>query len=134
MTRLFADDSSLFYAAANIVDIAGIVNYHLHMLSNLAKQWLVTFNPLETESVLFTNEKVDFFPHLSFDNFGINFVDSNNQLGVILISNGQWHTHITSILSSATRNLGKMLTKLKYSISRNALKQMYMSYTHLLPP
>ena len=34
LTRLFADDSSLFYAAANIADIAGIINHDLQMMSN----------------------------------------------------------------------------------------------------
>ena len=54
LTRLFADDSSLFYAAARLSDIAGIINHDLIMLSNWAIQWLVKFNPLKTEVVLFT--------------------------------------------------------------------------------
>ena len=33
LTRLFADDSSLFYAAANMADIAGIVNHDLQILA-----------------------------------------------------------------------------------------------------
>ena len=47
LTKLFADDSSLFYASANNSDIAGIINHDLQLLSNWAKQWLVTFNPLK---------------------------------------------------------------------------------------
>ena len=31
LTRLFADASSLFYAAANIADIAGIINHDLQL-------------------------------------------------------------------------------------------------------
>ena len=54
LTRLFADDSSPFYSAAHIADIAGIINHDLQLLANWAKQWLVTFNPLKTEAVLFT--------------------------------------------------------------------------------
>ena len=54
LTRLFADDSSLFYSAAHIDDIAGIINHDMQLLSNWARQWLVTFNPLKTEAVLFT--------------------------------------------------------------------------------
>ena len=54
LTRLFADDSSLFYAATRLSDIAGIINHDLIMLSNWAIQWLVKFNPLKTEAVLFT--------------------------------------------------------------------------------
>ena len=46
LTRLFADDSSLFYSAAHIDDIAGIINHDMQLLSNWARQWLVTFNPL----------------------------------------------------------------------------------------
>ena len=53
LTRLFADDSSLFYSAAHIADIAGIINHDLQLLTNWAKQWLVTFNPLKTEAVLY---------------------------------------------------------------------------------
>ena len=41
LTRLFADDCSLFYAAANIADIAGIINHDLQLVSNWAKQWLI---------------------------------------------------------------------------------------------
>ena len=71
MTRLFADDSSQFYAAANIADIlfylqnAGIINHDLQMMSIWAKQWLLTFNPLKTEAVLFTLKKLDIF-HILF--------------------------------------------------------------------
>ena len=54
VTRLFVDDTSLFYAAAHIADIAGIINHGLQLLPNWARQRLVTFNPLTTEAVLFT--------------------------------------------------------------------------------
>ena len=37
-TRLFTDDSSLFYSAAHIADIAGIINHDLQLLTNWAKQ------------------------------------------------------------------------------------------------
>ena len=47
LTRLFADDSSLFYAAARLSDIAGIINNDLIMLSNWAIQWLVKLNLLK---------------------------------------------------------------------------------------
>ena len=64
LTRLFADDSSLFYAAARLSDIAGIINHDLNMLSNWAMQWLVKFNPLKTEAVLFTLKYFEAFPQL----------------------------------------------------------------------
>ena len=86
LTRLFADDSSLFYSAAHIDDIAGIINHDMQLLSNWARQWLVTFNPLKTEAVLFTLKKVNILPQLVFDNIPINFVDSHKQDILVLPS------------------------------------------------
>ena len=85
---------------------------------------------MKTEAVLFTLKKLDSYPHLIFDYVVINSVDSHKHLGVTLSSNGQWHAHIENIVSSATRILG-IMHKLKYSISRNVLNQMYMSYNKL---
>ena len=78
MSRLFADDISLFNAAANIADIAGIINYDLQLLSNWAS--LVTCNPLKTEALLVTFKKLEFLPHLVFDNTAISFVDSHTHI------------------------------------------------------
>ena len=47
LTRLFADDSSLFCSASNLEDIEGIINHDLKMLVTWAIQWLVKFNPLK---------------------------------------------------------------------------------------
>ena len=39
LTRLFVDDSSLDYNAANITDIADIIHHDLQLLSNWVRQW-----------------------------------------------------------------------------------------------
>ena len=83
-----ADDSSLFYSAADIDDIAGIINHDMQLLSNWARQWLVTFNPLKTEAVLFTLKKINILLQLVFDNIPINFVDSHKHLGVTPVVQG----------------------------------------------
>ena len=43
------DDGSLLYSAAHIADIPGIFNHTMQLLTNWARQWLVTFDPLKTE-------------------------------------------------------------------------------------
>ena len=53
LTRLFADDSSLFVSATNINDIEGILNHDMAIITNWAKMWLVKFNPSKTEAILF---------------------------------------------------------------------------------
>ena len=113
LTRLFADDSSLFYSAAHIDDKAGIINHDVQLLSNWARQWLVTFNPLKTEAVLFTLKKINILPQLVFDNIPINFVDSHKHLGVTFSSTGQWLSHIEIIVLSATKILGIMRLQAK---------------------
>ena len=64
LTSLFTDDCLLFDSATHIADIAVIINYDLQLLTNLTKQWLVTFNPLKTEGVLLTLKKLDLLPRL----------------------------------------------------------------------
>ena len=64
LTRLFADDNSIFYAAAHIADIAGIINHDSQLLTSWTRHWLFTFTPLKAEAVLFTLKKLDFFPQL----------------------------------------------------------------------
>ena len=99
----------------------------MQLLSNWARQWLVTFNPLKTEVVLFTRIKINILLQLIFHNIPINFVDTHKHLGVTFSSTGQWHSHIEHIVLSAPKILG-IMRKLKYSISRNALNQMYVSF------
>ena len=100
------------------------------MLSNWAKQWLVKLNPLKTEAVLFTLKNIEAFPQLIFDNTIIQFVEDHKHLGITFSSNCQWHIRIENIANSAAKIQGTM-RKLKYTLSRNALNQIYIY--HLLP-
>ena len=130
LTRLFADDSSLFYSAANIKDIEGIFNHDLRMLVSWAAQWLINFNPLKTEVMLFTLKFIESFPNITFDGTPIKFVTEHKHLGLTFSSNGQWHCHIENIIKSASKVIG-IMRKLKFTFSRVALNQIYLSY--LLP-
>ena len=53
ITRLYIDDSSLYYSATSLKDIEGIINQGLKTVSLWAKQWLVDFNPSKTAAVIF---------------------------------------------------------------------------------
>ena len=79
LTRLFADDSSLFYSASNIQDIDGIINNDLQVLTSWAKQWLIHFNPQKTEALLFTLKQIERFPNSIFNNIPIQFVEAHKQ-------------------------------------------------------
>lgn len=130
LTRLFADDSSLFCSASSIADLEGIINHDLQILSAWAKQWLITFNALKTEAILFTLKQSSNLPNIILDGTPIKFVSDHKHLGLTLSNKGQWHTHIENIVISASKVIG-IMRKLKYTFHRVALNQIYISY--LLP-
>ena len=127
LTRLFADDSSLYYSTTSIDDIEGLINHDLRLISNWAKKWLVNFNPNKTEAVLFSLKPYDRLPSLVFENTNIQFVENHKHLGVTLNSKGQWNAHIDTILQSASKVIG-IMRKLKFSLNRKSLNQIYLSY------
>ena len=108
-------------------DIEGILNHDLMIISAWAKQWLVNFNPQKTIAMLFSLMKPETIPRLIFDGVSINFVDQHKHLGVTLTDNGKWQNHIENIMASASKVMGVM-RKLKYTFSRIALNQIYISY------
>ena len=127
LTRPFADDSSLFFSATNIQDLEEIFYQDLSVISALAKQWLVIFNPSKTEAILFSLRLNNPTPSLFFENTLTEFVESHKHLSLTLSSNSNWHTHTENILKSGYKVLG-IMRKLKYSFSRQALNQVYISY------
>ena len=127
LTRLFADDSSLFVSAASILDIEAILNHDLAIISDWAKSWLVKFNPCKTEAIFFSYFNTDLFPNIVFDGVNIKFVKHHKHLGLTLSENMKWDQHIETILKSASKIIG-IMRKLKYNFTRKALNQIYLSY------
>ncbi|MEW8548105.1 MAG: reverse transcriptase family protein, partial [Candidatus Thiodiazotropha sp.] len=127
LTRLFADDSSLFVSASSLQDIEGLLNHDLILVSTWARQWLVNFNPNKTEAMLFSFRQFEDFPTLLFDGVDIKFVSNHKHLGLIFSDNMKWNVHIESILDRASRMIGVM-RKLKYVFSRRSLNQTYISF------
>ena len=116
LTRLFADDSSLFYSTSSILDLQGIINHDLQILSAWAKQWLVNFNPLKTEGILFTLKRMFDLPQIFFDGIPINFVTDHKHLGLTFNNKGRWGKHIENIVTSASKIIG-IMRKLKYPLN-----------------
>ena len=87
----------------------------------------MAFNPNKTEAILFTLRHDIRNPKLIFNDTVVKFVKSHKHLDVTSERNGQWHEHIVSIIKSVYKIVG-IMRKLKYSFSRQALNQMYISY------
>ena len=127
LTRLFADDSSLFCSASSIIDLQGIINHDLQILSAWAKQWLISLNALKTEAILFILKHFTNLPHVIIDGIPIKFVSDHKLLGLTLSNKGQWHKHIKYIVRSASEAIS-IMNKLKFTFHRVALNQIYLSY------
>ena len=127
LARLFADEKSLYYSAASINDIEGIINRDLALISAWAKQWLITFDPNKTEAIFFSLRKNDDLPKLIFQDTVMLFIESHKHLGVSLSSNGHWDTHIENITQSASKVIG-IMRRLKFTFNRESLNQIYVSY------
>ena len=78
LTRLFADDSSLFYSAATTKDIEDIINHDLRILVSWAAQLLISLNPFKTEVMLFTLRLTGSLPNIIFDGTPINLLQNSN--------------------------------------------------------
>ena len=88
----------------------------------MVKQWLDTFNPVKTEVLYYGNGQP---PNLEFDNTINIFRVRHIHLDVTLSNNCKWT--VNNIISSATKLLG-ILRKIKYTIRRKALNQIYTSF------
>ena len=51
----------------------------------------------------------------------------HKHLGLTLSSDGKWHEHISNIISSYSKVLG-MMRKIKFTVNRKALNQIYISF------
>ena len=126
LTRLFADDSFLFCSAESGADLHGIINNDSQILSAWAKQCLISFNALKTESILFTFKHFANLPHIILDGIPIKFVSDHKYLGLTLSNKDQWHKHMENIVVSVSKVTG-IMRKLKYTFHRVALNQIYIS-------
>ena len=61
---MFADDTCLFVINKDRELAQATLNRDLDLISNWAHQWLVTFSPPETESMLVSNKDRDSIPFL----------------------------------------------------------------------
>ena len=126
--RLFADDTSLYIIVDDTIQAAETLNSDLEKNSRWAQQWLVTFNPAKSESILFSRKlNKPYHPPVSMDETQINEVTSHKHLGVIFSNDCSWHNHIEHIKTKAWNRINVM-RKLKFKLDRRSLQTIYFSF------
>ena len=87
---IFADDTTLSCSHKNATKTSEILNRDLNRISIWSKKWKVTFQPSKTKFILFSQNKVDLVPPLTFDDKVIKQVNSHKHLGFYLTYNLDW--------------------------------------------
>ena len=81
--RLFANDTSLYMVVDNPDTAAELLNLDINKIMTWAKKWLVTVNPVKTESLLMTHKlNRPIHPLLLMENQQITETDSHKHLGI----------------------------------------------------
>lgn len=127
LCRLFADDNSLQSSSYNVANIEYVLNHDLKGLENWSSTWLLKFNPSKTKAIFFTLKTNFYSPKLQFQNSRLEYVSSHKHLGLLFCQNLCWAEYIDNIVKNAYQRLC-LLKKLKFSIGRNTLSKMYMTF------
>ena len=129
--RLFADDTSLYLVIDhpnNIAISANSLNEDILKISQWASQWLVTFNPNKSESMLISRKQHGHLhPPLYMDNQVITDVQNHKHLGVFLSNDCTWHTHIDYIKAKTWPKIN-IMRKLLYHIDRKSLETIFLTF------
>ena len=125
--RLFADDTSLYIIVDTLVNAAQKLNADLSKIHN----WLVSFNPSRTESMIISKKRsIANHSLLVKNNQQIQEVKFHKHLGLVFSKDGTWHDHINSFTNKAWGRINVMRT-LKFVLDRKALQIIY--YTFIRP-
>ena len=126
--RLFADDTSLYIIVDNPTTAAELLNLDLEKIIKWAKTWLVTFNPLKTETLLISRKLTKpYHPPLHMDNQIIAEVDTHKHLGIYLSNDCTWHKHIDYVKDKAWARIN-IMRKLKFELDRKSLETIYLTF------
>ena len=102
------------------------------MIHQWATQWLFTFNPTKSESIIFSRKlNKPNHPPVFMNNHPINEVHTHKHLGVFLSSDCQWHDHLDYIKSKAWSRINVM-RKFKCKLDKNHSKLCTVLFAHFL--
>ena len=126
--RLFADDTTLYIVVDDPQRAADALNSDLDQIQSWANKWLVTFNPMKTESLLFSRKTTQpTHPNIYMNNVQINEVSTHKHLGVVFSKNCSWHEHIVLTMKKAWQRI-YIMRSFKFTLDRRSLEIFYFSF------
>ena len=125
--RLFADDTTIFVEVDNPETAAETLNNDLKNMNDWANQWLVTFSPPKTKSMIVSYKHDVHHPPIFLDDTQIDVVSSHKHLGITLSDNLKWDDHVRNSVLKAGQRVD-VLSRLMYKIDRHSLNVMYKTF------
>ena len=134
-TKLFADDTSLFFVIHNSVITNLEVNSDLSrkiFSVERAFQWKMSFNPdpnKQAQDVIFSRKLKKFcHPCLRFNNNDVSQASSQKHLGLTLDNRLTFDEHLTNVSNKISNTIG-LLRKLQNILPRPGLLTIYKCFT-----
>ena len=105
--NLFADDTSLSVVVGDPICAGTILQSDIDKISRWAQNWLVTFNPSKSDSLVITRERVKpVHSSLFMLNTEIPSVKNHKHLGMHLSNDDSWDLHINNAIEKAWKRIG----------------------------
>ena len=123
----YADDTSLLITVNDPLSALHIINHDLVILQKWADQWRVTFNPSKTNFMTLSLKKPRQAPiPITWNNVAIEENTEFSILGVTIVNDMTWGSHILKLISKASKRL-YVLRKYRDILPRKALETIYIS-------
>ena len=130
--KKIAGDTSLFTIVKD-PDISALkLNHDLHLISQWAYQWKMSFNPDPTKQavqVIFMrkSKQID-HPKIYFNDIEVNTVNDHDHLGLILDSKLSFISHINEKISKAHKGLDIIRSLFRFLLSVKTLDLIFKLY------
>ena len=131
ISKLFADDTSLFPVVHDISASAKELNEYFNKINSWAFQWKMNFNPdpiKQAQEVLFSRKlPKESHPNLFFNNSDVSQTNSKKHLGAVLDSKLTFHDHLDTVFTKVRKTIG-LLRKLNNISPRAALGTIFKTF------
>ena len=131
VSRIFADDTSLFLKAKVSSLSLSDLNYDSETINQWAHQSKISFKPdhnKQTTEVLFSRKlNSDDHPKLTFSGNQVHQCSSQKHLGLFLDNKLGFNKHIEEKINKCNKIIG-MMKKISTSVSRQSLLTIYKSF------
>ena len=130
LPRMYADDTRLTYASADVNSIDNCINYDLNRVYIWLSVNKLTLNLTKTEVlVIASRQKLSTFsetPSFSINDYKMKEVSSAKSLGVLIDQNLNWECHIQSICKNIASALGA-IKRIRHLVLFSILMNVYNS-------